>query len=33
MTLHFPIFFAANETIADKILIGQEKKLPPEVEI
>ena len=29
ITLLFSIFFAVNETIADKILIGQEKFLPP----
>ena len=32
MWLFFQILGVANETIADKILIGQEKNLPPEVE-
>ena len=32
MTLFSSFFFTANETIADKILIGQRKSLPPDTE-
>ena len=32
ITLYFSKMFGANETIADNILIGQEKSLPPEQE-
>ena len=31
-TLYFSKMFGANETIADNILTGQEKSLPPEQE-